>query len=155
LREFFIETKKGFINKRADKEIASYKEKSANAKAAASARWHKNQSDSINAAAMRTHSKRNANQEPRTKNHKPINQQQHNKHITIAEWAIGDRGKIIRQIKYNHDIPDLFCQSLEHEFIDYWKDQSADNWDSRFTDRCIERWSSYVGESWRKRYDSG
>jgi uncharacterized protein YdaU (DUF1376 family) len=57
-------------HKRCDKEIAAYKEKSAKAANSANARWS-------NAGAMRTHTERNAkakvsdaNQEPRTKNHK-------------------------------------------------------------------------------------
>ena len=60
LREFFEKTDLGWINTRADKEIAKTNEKSVKAKESATKRWHKE-----NADAMRTHSEGNATQDTR------------------------------------------------------------------------------------------
>ena len=63
LNEYFISTPQGFTHKRADEELAKYREKSGKAKDAANARWSN---------GMRTHSGRNAdamltnNQYPKT-----------------------------------------------------------------------------------------
>jgi len=64
LSDFFIKTKKGYVNKTCDDVISKYQEKSEKARASANIRW--------NANASKSHSKRNANQEPRTKNQKPV-----------------------------------------------------------------------------------
>jgi uncharacterized protein YdaU (DUF1376 family) len=53
-------------HKRIDSELEQYKLKSEKASKSAKSRWN-------NANAMRTHSEGNANQEPITNNHKPIN----------------------------------------------------------------------------------
>lgn len=63
LNEFFVATPQGFTHKRADEELAKYRDKSEKAKDAANARWSN---------GMRTHSGRNAdamltnNQYPKT-----------------------------------------------------------------------------------------
>lgn len=75
LREQFIETDNGYINKRVSKEVGKYQEKSEKAKKSAEARWKKKPADNhdlSNANAMPTQCESNANQEPRTKNHKPV-----------------------------------------------------------------------------------
>jgi uncharacterized protein YdaU (DUF1376 family) len=78
LSDFFELTEEGYIHKRCDEIIAQYHGKSDKARASANARWgnkHKGskrkQSES-NANALQTQSEGNANQEPRTKNHKPV-----------------------------------------------------------------------------------
>lgn len=67
LKEFFSPLADGWHQKRADAEVAAYKEKSAKASEAASVRWSER-----DASAMRTHMppqcERNANHEPVTKN---------------------------------------------------------------------------------------
>lgn len=85
LDEFFVLQDDGkWHNKRCDAEIAAFQQKSSKAKASANARW---KPDSSNANldkpqceripnAMRTHTERNANQEPITSNHKPITNNQ-------------------------------------------------------------------------------
>jgi uncharacterized protein YdaU (DUF1376 family) len=72
LRHFFVLQNDGWRHNRCDKEIADYHEKKGKAVNSANARWS-------NAASVRTHTERNAdapvidaNQEPRTNNHKPI-----------------------------------------------------------------------------------
>lgn len=72
MRHFFTKTPDGWHHTRCDKEIAEYHSKAEKARNSANARWK-------NADAMRTHSERNpnatvfdANQEPRTNNHKPV-----------------------------------------------------------------------------------
>lgn len=70
LSKFFQVANGLWINPRVEKELSTYKDKSSKAAASAKERWDKtHQKDDAN--AMRTHSERNANQEPRTINHKP------------------------------------------------------------------------------------
>lgn len=80
LRYFFELTDDGYVNDRAEKEIAKYQTKSDKARKSANVRWRgtgtkainsKASSDS-NAKAMRTHSKGNANHKPSTTNDKPL-----------------------------------------------------------------------------------
>lgn len=80
LRYFFDLTDDGYVNDRAEKEIAKYQEKSDKARKSANARWKKKgtktnkdkgSSDS-DANAMRTHSEGNANQELITTNQEPV-----------------------------------------------------------------------------------
>lgn len=59
LEEFFVLQDDGWHNKRADEEIARYREKQGKARASAQARWEKR-----NATAMRTHSESDANALP-------------------------------------------------------------------------------------------
>lgn len=69
LEEFFELTPDGWCNKRADEEIAAYREKSAKAKRSADARWAgSNHSQQADATAMRTQCEGNANHEPLTNN---------------------------------------------------------------------------------------
>lgn len=64
LREFFDSTEDGWIDPRARQEIAKFSEKSEKARQSAKVRWDAN--------ALPKQSEGNAKQEPRTKNHKPI-----------------------------------------------------------------------------------
>jgi uncharacterized protein YdaU (DUF1376 family) len=65
LREFFTITDDGWTSQRVMSEIEKYRSKSKKAQASAKARWK-----GKDANAMRTHTGRNANQEPRTNNQK-------------------------------------------------------------------------------------
>jgi uncharacterized protein YdaU (DUF1376 family) len=71
LDEFFVSTEKGFINPRADEEIAKYRKFSEDGKKGAAKRWHKDGNGEAisppNATPIATN-----NQEPITNNHKPI-----------------------------------------------------------------------------------
>lgn len=79
LHEFFTLTDEGYHSDRVNAEMEKYREISVKRKAAAEKRWGKKQEkDSKNnslegdASALQVQSKSNANQEPRTNNHKPI-----------------------------------------------------------------------------------
>jgi uncharacterized protein YdaU (DUF1376 family) len=72
LSDFFELTEEGYIHKRCDKTIAEYHGKSEKARASAKARWA-NRDKVIDANALQTQSKGNANHKPLTNNHKPIN----------------------------------------------------------------------------------
>jgi len=66
LHEYFERTENGWVNHRAEEDLASIMVKSAKAKSAAQARWAKKtkQKQSLNANALQTQCKRNANGMP-------------------------------------------------------------------------------------------
>lgn len=71
LGEFFNLSDDGWHQKRADEDIAKFREKRAKAQSSAAARWADKPSVSErNATAMRTHTERNAHQTPDTSNQK-------------------------------------------------------------------------------------
>jgi len=72
LNDFFELTEEGYIHKRCDQTIAEYHGKSEKARASAKARWA-NRDKGVDANALQTQSKGNANHKPLTNNHKPIN----------------------------------------------------------------------------------
>jgi len=75
LREFFTRIDGGYIQQRIDADLDKYREKSEKAKKSAEARWKKKPSKDkglADANALRPECEGNANQEPITKNHKPI-----------------------------------------------------------------------------------
>lgn len=80
LRYFFELTDDGYVNDRAEKEIAKYQMKSDKARKSANVRWrgtgtkssNNKASSDIDAKAMQTHSKGNANHKPSTTNDKPL-----------------------------------------------------------------------------------
>lgn len=95
LSEFFDLTDKGYMNDRAEQEIAKYQNKSEKARKSANARWknkekdtdaHKAQSES-NANALQSQSESNANQERGTNNHKPstMNEQPADSSVVFEE----------------------------------------------------------------------
>jgi uncharacterized protein YdaU (DUF1376 family) len=71
LNEFFVSTDKGFVNPRADEEIAKYRKFSEDGKKGAAKRWHKDSNGEAisppNATPIATN-----NHKPITNNHKPI-----------------------------------------------------------------------------------
>ena len=71
LNEFFVSTDKGFVNPRADEEIAKYRKFSEDGKKGAAKRWHKDGNGEANSPPNATPIATN-NQEPITNNHKPI-----------------------------------------------------------------------------------
>jgi hypothetical protein len=73
LNDFFCKTDDGWINDRADKEIAAYKQMSVGGKAGAAKRWSKAGDSYPIAPLSPPQSTPNANHEPRTNNHKPKN----------------------------------------------------------------------------------
>lgn len=73
LNEFFVSTDAGFINPRADKEIAAYRLLSEAGKRGADKRWAKPSDSPPIAPPLPPFSPPNSNHEPVTINHKPIN----------------------------------------------------------------------------------
>jgi uncharacterized protein YdaU (DUF1376 family) len=71
LNEFFVSTEKGFVNPRADEEIAKYRKFSEDGKKGAAKRWHKDSNGEANSPPNAPPIATN-NQEPITNNHKPI-----------------------------------------------------------------------------------
>jgi len=68
LNEFFVSTEKGFVNPRADEEIAKYRKFSEDGKKGAAMRWHKGSNGEANSPPNATPIATN-NQEPITNNH--------------------------------------------------------------------------------------
>ena len=71
LDEFFLSTADGFINPRADEEIAKYRKFSEDGKKGAAKRWHKDTNGEANSPPNATPIATN-NHKPITNNHKPI-----------------------------------------------------------------------------------
>ena len=126
LREFFIETGCGFVNKRADKEIAAYHAKSDKAKASIAARWNKpkqNQSVKSDTNVLQSNNERNTK-------HKTLNIKQEPLNSSKASPS-GSR------LDADFNLPDewvLFCQKERPElnplstflgFKDYWIAQAG------------------------------
>jgi uncharacterized protein YdaU (DUF1376 family) len=72
LDEFFVSTENGFINPRADEEIAKYRKFSEDGKKGAAKRWHKDTNGEANSPPNATPIATN-NHKPITNNHKPKN----------------------------------------------------------------------------------
>ncbi|MCP4974611.1 MAG: YdaU family protein, partial [Maribacter sp.] len=71
LNEFFHETEYGYAQKKAEQEIAKFKDKSKKARKAVEARWAK-KPNKPHTDVLQTKYERNTNHKPLTKNHKPI-----------------------------------------------------------------------------------
>ena len=102
LDEFFDLTDKGYMNDRAEQEIAKYQEKSEKARKSANARWKNKEKDANadkepcegNANALPTQSEGNANQEPLTTNHELITNNQENG-LDVFEKTYNDMKNIL------------------------------------------------------------
>lgn len=101
LTEFFIDTKEGYVNRRALREIEIYHEKSEKARQSALTRWKDKPAEKQSkndANAMRTHYERNAdamlsnNQYPISSNQYPKSNNQKGNLIPIGE-LLGERFK--------------------------------------------------------------
>lgn len=108
LRYFFELTDDGYINDRAEQEIAKYQEKSEKARKSANARWKKKTlkankdkgSSDVDANALQTDSEGNANHKPLTTNHQPLTNNQ--------EPLATKPNKAKGGAKKPHSIPDDF-----------------------------------------------
>ena len=118
LNEFFISTDQGFINPRADEEIAKYRKFSEDGKKGAAKRWHKGTNGEAYSPPIAT--------PIATNNHKPIT----NNH-SIEESPTKQRTKGSR-LSTNFELPETwteFCQTERPDlnpqkvfdsFKDYW-----------------------------------
>lgn len=102
LSEFFELTDEGYMNDRAEQEIAKYQEKSEKARKSANARWKgkekktdsNKESSEGNANALQAQSEGNANQEPLTINHELITNNQENG-LDVFEKTYSDMKNIL------------------------------------------------------------
>ena len=111
----------GGKNRHADEEIAKYKAKSEKAKKSAEARWNK--------GSMRSHSKGNANQEP--KNHKPI-VSKGKKSKRFSPPSLQD---VVDYAKERNQTIDLAKKFFEYFNTGNWKDAKGNqvkNWKQKF-----------------------
>jgi hypothetical protein len=59
--------------------------------------------------------------------------------VPVSDWQPSEL--IFTVLKFDHDIPRDFADAQVAEFKIYWRERDpADNWDSRFIDRCVDRW---------------
>jgi uncharacterized protein YdaU (DUF1376 family) len=100
LNEFFISTDQGFINPRADEEIAKYRKFSEDGKKGAAKRWHKGTNGEAYSPPIATPIATN-NHKPITNNHKP------NTRATVVA------------------MPDGISQSVWDEFVKHRKSKKA------------------------------
>ena len=112
LEEFFLSTDAGFINPRADLEIAKYKEFSEAGKRGAAKRWGSNgeANSPPNATPIATN-----NQEPITNNHKPKVESTRGSRLS-TDFCLTEEWKDFCQ----QDRPDLNPSKVFETFKDYW-----------------------------------
>jgi len=119
LDEFFVSTESGFVNPRADEEIAKYRKFSEDGKKGAAKRWHKDSNGEAisppNATPIATN-----NQEPITNNHSieaPQIKKERTKGSRLsADWVLPkDWENWAKQER-----PDLNLRSVGEQFRDYW-----------------------------------
>jgi len=135
LNEFFNKTAKGFKQKRIDKELKKYKEKSEKAAKSAKARWDKASKPCERTAnALRTQCEGNANRKPITDNRKPLTNNSNIPYQQIADAYnanFAEPSNNPQVAKLNNDRKRLIkklwfmCTSSEDEIkltnnIDYW-----------------------------------
>ena len=112
LEEFFLSTDAGFVNPRADKEIAKYREFSEAGKRGAAKRWGNNgeANSPHNATPIATN-----NQEPITINHKPKVENTRGSRLS-PDFCLTEEWKDFCQ----QDRPDLNPSKVFETFKDYW-----------------------------------
>jgi uncharacterized protein YdaU (DUF1376 family) len=112
LEEFFLSTDAGFVNPRADKEIAKYREFSEAGKRGAAKRWGTNgeANSPPNATPIATN-----NQEPITINHKPKVESTRGSRLS-PDFCLTEEWKDFCQ----QDRPDLNPSKVFETFKDYW-----------------------------------
>lgn len=117
LSKFFQVANGLWINPRVEKELSTYKDKSSKAAASAKERWDKTQ-QKTDANAMRTHSERNATQDPRPITQDTIKKDTKKKLQTslTADFILSDDWKIF----CHNNRPDLNPEEIFSQFKDYW-----------------------------------
>ena len=138
LKEFFVETEKGFFQKRIKNEIEKFKNKSKKAKKSAELRWNKEkvtESDTCSDAnALQAHSERNANHKPITNNQEPINISMSESKIPTcpSEEIINIYHEILPELPkvvlsaFKHSVREKnlkarWKQDHEHQSLDFWR----------------------------------
>ena len=118
LNEFFISTDQGFINPRADEEIAKYRKFSEDGKKGAAKRWHKGTNGEAYSPPIATPIATN-NQEPITNNHSidesPTKQRTKGSRLS-TDFELPDSWTEFCQAER----PDLNPKKVFDSFKDYW-----------------------------------
>jgi len=118
LNEFFISTDQGFINPRADEEIAKYRKFSEDGKKGAAKRWHKGSNGEAYSPPIATPIATN-NQEPITNNHSidesPTKQRTKGSRLS-TDFELPDSWTEFCQTER----PDLNPKKVFDSFKDYW-----------------------------------
>ena len=118
LNEFFISTDQGFINPRADEEIAKYRKFSEDGKKGAAKRWHKGTNGEAYSPPIATPIATN-NQEPITNNHSidesPTKQRTKGSRLS-TDFELPDSWTEFCQTER----PDLNPKKVFESFKDYW-----------------------------------
>jgi len=118
LNEFFISTDQGFINPRADEEIAKYRKFSEDGKKGAAKRWHKGTNGEAYSPPIATPIATN-NQEPITNNHSidesPTKQRTKGSRLS-TDFELPDSWTEFCQTER----PDLNPKKVFDSFKDYW-----------------------------------
>lgn len=117
LNEFFVSTEDGFINPRADKEIAAYCLMAEAGKRGAEKRWKKGGDSHPIATPLPPLTPPNSNHEPITKNHKPITNTGRDARATrLPDQDLPDAWRDFCQTER----PDLVPDQTYAKFRDYW-----------------------------------
>jgi len=114
LDEFFVSTENGFINPRADEEIAKYRKFSEDGKKGAAKRWHKSTNGEANSPPNAPPIATN-NQEPITNNQKPVVGATKGSRLSADFVFPEEWDKFCQQCR-----PDLNPAKVFDGFKDYW-----------------------------------
>jgi uncharacterized protein YdaU (DUF1376 family) len=140
LDEFFLSTADGFINPRADDEIAKYRKFSEDGKKGAAKRWHKGANGEANSPPNATPIATN-NQEPITNNHKPKKEK-----ATSVATPDGVSSEVwdqfVKQRKTKKaQITDLVMAGIQRE-----ADKAGYTLEKALTEVVVRNWTSFKAE---------
>jgi uncharacterized protein YdaU (DUF1376 family) len=140
LNEFFLSTADGFINPRADEEIAKYRKFSEDGKKGAAKRWHKDTNGEANSPPNATPIATN-NQEPITNNHKPKKEK-----ATDVATPDGVSSEVwdqfVRQRKTKKaQITDLVMAGIQRE-----ADKAGYTLEKALTEIVVRNWTSFKAD---------
>jgi uncharacterized protein YdaU (DUF1376 family) len=110
LEEFFVSTEKGYINPRADNEIAKYRKFIEDGKRGAAKRWLKGDDSPPNASPIAT-----INHKPITINQEPKIKTQRGSRLP-TDWTLPDEWKAWATAER----PDLIINTVADSFRDFW-----------------------------------
>jgi uncharacterized protein YdaU (DUF1376 family) len=140
LDEFFLSTADGFINPRADEEIAKYRKFSEDGKKGAAKRWHKDTNGEANSPPNATPIATN-NHKPITNNHKPIKDK-----ATSVATPVGVSPEVwdqfVKQRKVKKaQITDLVMAGIQRE-----ADKAGYTLEKALTEVVVRNWTSFKAD---------
>lgn len=142
LRDFFVETADGYVDADLQEIVDKFKEKSLKAKRSAQARWGKKprqdkENDDANAYpnALQTQSEGNANQEPRTNNHKPITNKISYSPLFEKFWSKYPQKKgkaksfeIFKKLKPDDLLVEKMTRAIDAQSLEKTQQRQTDGW---------------------------